>query len=372
MSINRNNYEEYFLLYVDNELPAAAKTMVDVFVKENPDLQEELLMLQQSVVKPDAIHFSAKDGLLKPLPVDADTEEKLLLLLDGELPAKEQKAVLNLTTTNKAVREEWQLLQQAKLSPAELIVFEDKTSLYRKEQKKVVPIRWWQMAAAAMLIGFGLWGTVSYLNRSEAISIETAAGPANTNTVEKTKPATVPVQQTMAPESSRQQDVFATHDAPTTNAKNKKAAERVPANIDNNNVPAPPVKTNRDVAGNQDKKNLPTPPPVLENLNNNERNKTDFVNVTVKKKEINTEPSEEGAQITPLPVNSFASNTSLIENDVTDTGFASFDEEENDSPKKTKLGGFFKKVKRVIERKTKIKTGSSDDVKIANMSFVMH
>jgi hypothetical protein len=371
MSINRNNYEEYFLLYVDNELPAAEKSMVEVFVTENPDLQEELLMLQQSVVKPDAVRFSGKQGLLKPLPVDAATEEKLLLLLDGELPAKEQKAVLDLTTTNKAVQEEWQLLQQAKLSAGEVIVFEDKASLYRKEHKRVISIRWWQMAAAAMLIGFGLWGTVSYLNRSETLSIETAASPANTNRVEKAKPVTEPVQETIAPVSSPQQ---VTDVAVSTTIKpdNKKDIKTSPVNADGKQVQLSPVNNNRDVAGNQDKKKLPTAPPVLENLNNSERNKTDFVNVTATKKEINTAPNDEGAQITTLPVNSFASNASFIENDVTDTGFASFDEEDNDSPKKTKLGGFFKKVKRVIERKTKIKTGSSDDVKIANMSFVMH
>ena len=53
MNINRNNYEEYFLLYADNELSAAEKNMVEMFVKQNTDLEEEFIMFQQSVVKPD-------------------------------------------------------------------------------------------------------------------------------------------------------------------------------------------------------------------------------------------------------------------------------------------------------------------------------
>ncbi len=47
MIINRHNYEEFFLLYIDNELDGGQQTAVEKFVEQNPDLGKELEMLKQ-------------------------------------------------------------------------------------------------------------------------------------------------------------------------------------------------------------------------------------------------------------------------------------------------------------------------------------
>lgn len=66
MEINRNNYEEFFLLYVDNELPAGERREVEEFVHANPDLKVEFDLLSDTVLVADNnIVFEEKEALYK-------------------------------------------------------------------------------------------------------------------------------------------------------------------------------------------------------------------------------------------------------------------------------------------------------------------
>ncbi len=66
MQINRHTYEEYFLLYTDEELNAEERAAVEKFVEEHPELKEELEILGQSVFIPDEnIVFGNKEVLYK-------------------------------------------------------------------------------------------------------------------------------------------------------------------------------------------------------------------------------------------------------------------------------------------------------------------
>ncbi len=65
MNINRDNYEEYFLLYIDRELSADERQVLESFVRRNPDLEKELERLKQTVAPPPVIVFENKDILLR-------------------------------------------------------------------------------------------------------------------------------------------------------------------------------------------------------------------------------------------------------------------------------------------------------------------
>lgn len=159
MNINRHNYEEFFLLYVDHELSGNERAAVELFVQENPDLREELKMLEQAVLRAEKkVVFEDKASLLKPtieinLINESNCEEYFILYGDDELTNEEKDAVEQFVYKNPQHQVNFELFQQARLSADNSVVFPDKKSLYRSEEdEKVVVIRWWRIAAAAAII----------------------------------------------------------------------------------------------------------------------------------------------------------------------------------------------------------------------------
>lgn len=162
MDINRNNYEGFLLQYVDGELDAAGKKAVEAFVRLNPDLQEELLMLQQTVLPAAPCTFDHKAMLYK---TSEATQTQLLQYLDGELAPAQAEVLAQQIQTDQAIQQEWNILQQTQLDAQEVVVFADKASLYRQAPGRVVGLKWWRVAAAALLLGFGVWGGVALMNK---------------------------------------------------------------------------------------------------------------------------------------------------------------------------------------------------------------
>lgn len=153
MNIDRHNYEEFFILYLDNELSASDRQLVEDFAEANPDLKAELELLMQSKLIPETdITFDGKVNLLK-FEDTALTEEttSMLLYIDNEMTPAQKKDFEQWIASNPAAQKELGAFQQARLQ-AEQVVFPHKHSLYRQEERRVVAIRWWRMAAAAVLL----------------------------------------------------------------------------------------------------------------------------------------------------------------------------------------------------------------------------
>ena len=156
MIINRHNYEEFFLLYIDNELDASDKTTVENFVNQHPDLAQELEMLQQTTLSNHAIEFAEKELLYrKETGISlANYEEYFLLAADTELNKQQITKVENFVLKHPQLQDEFTLLQQTTLK-APVIVFTGKKNLYRyeKKERRIIPVWWMRMSAAAAFIG---------------------------------------------------------------------------------------------------------------------------------------------------------------------------------------------------------------------------
>jgi hypothetical protein len=192
--INRHNYEELFLMYVDNELTPAQRAEVDAFVHQNQDLADELKMLQQVTLMPEEeIQFDAKHLLYKKEEGIslANYEEYFLLDVDNELDESEKDEVEKFVLQHPRLQEDYTLLHRTKLDP-ETTTFENKKVLYRREERRVVPMRWMRMAAAAVVIGIAgvLYITIpgkdaSVINRTNVASNGSSTQPKQVEKVDK-------------------------------------------------------------------------------------------------------------------------------------------------------------------------------------------
>ncbi|MBS1510053.1 MAG: hypothetical protein JST86_04380 [Bacteroidetes bacterium] len=377
MNINRNNYETFFLMYVDNELSAAERHAVELFIQENTDLAEELRLLQQTVLPGDSFVFDAKNSLLKE--EHTALQENLLLYMDDELDSDAKKAVEKLLQEDAPAAKEFTLLQKTQLSTSDVMVFADKNSLYRKEPAKVIAFNWRRIAIAAILLGFGTWGTVAYLQHSSAVTggptadagagkpatLTTSAhtGNAGTNAIATTTQPAAATTTATDINSTETKATTATITKPKAAATTAtKKAMAIPAThtpqtaIDNN-------ATAQNQAPIKPSNNLPQP--ISNNFNKEDGNKTATAIVTP----LSRPTVESGSKTTAQPVNNtnaktevtgYALNTKYIE---TDAG------QEDNSNKKSKLGNLFRKVKRIVERTTNAPSGNG--VKIATFDIAI-
>jgi len=65
MELNQDNYENYLLLYIDNELTASERAAVDAFLESHPTYANELKALQAVQLNEAFIEYPDKSSLYR-------------------------------------------------------------------------------------------------------------------------------------------------------------------------------------------------------------------------------------------------------------------------------------------------------------------
>lgn len=187
--ITRDNYEAYFVMYVDDELNAIERKAVEQFIVQNPDLEEEMVMLQQSVLRADDhIVFDHKELLFKgaeQTPInEQNCEEYFVRYGDDELTNAEKDKVEQFVYHHPQYQADFELIQQIKLVPDNALGFPNKTYLYRSEEddNKVFAFAWWRFSAAAvaiLVIGTLAWYIVNNTGTRHDVVKETPSVQSN-------------------------------------------------------------------------------------------------------------------------------------------------------------------------------------------------
>lgn len=149
--ISPNNYEEYFLLYVDNELNAEERMAVENFLVAHPDLQAEMDIFLSTKLPAENNRLEGKESLMAHSMSFHTIDQSLLLYIDGELDKTAKEKVEGRLKIDQAFQLQHQALLQTKLDAAEIISYPDKKELYRHTTRRLIPF-WMRIAAAAILV----------------------------------------------------------------------------------------------------------------------------------------------------------------------------------------------------------------------------
>ncbi len=189
-NITLYNYEEYFILYMDNELTASQKAMVDVFVLQHPQLAEELEALLSTKLPLHDLRFIGKEELLSPAMKANTIDESLLLYIDDELPSAEKAVVAGRIESDADYAGQYALLLQTKLNAADVVSHPAKKELYRHERRTVPFGIWLRIAAAVVLLLISTWFFI--LNKKKVDdSLAGKPQPSITKPIEIKKPSVV-------------------------------------------------------------------------------------------------------------------------------------------------------------------------------------
>jgi hypothetical protein len=366
MNINRNNYENFFLLYADGELRPDERKAVEDFVAVNEDLRIELKMLQATLLPAEEILFADKSFLYKETIFDSNIQEQLLLKIDDELAEKDLIQINIVLATNTDATKEYDLLLRAKLDSAEKVIFEEKHLLFKKERDNVVMFGWLRWAAAAALIGFGLFFGLKFFSKDAVwpnteiavkTTIETKKGnatlPVTIESNDEQNIATVISSNDNVKESNLATKKNNAIENTVANSRNEKQANKkiaVQKNIQAQEINKISYTKGQELIATVNKETLLQPQQkiIVKEIT---QDQIASVNITEKIKSLIVT----NENIVPLE-DTYAKTVALSNTEKSENKILYMDE---DDVKRSKAGGFFRKVKRFVTRTANIKSGNT-------------
>lgn len=157
MDINRNNYEAYFIDYLEDNLD---KNIVDDFIEflqQNPDLKEELKVLSKVSVVAENIEFSKKERLYKEkLDSEKEFNQTAIASLEDDISVTEKREFNNYIEQHPDKKRDVALFSKTKLVPDKTVIFRNKKRLYHRPASKIT-LLWAVRIAAVFILAFAFF-----------------------------------------------------------------------------------------------------------------------------------------------------------------------------------------------------------------------
>ncbi|HAQ19357.1 MAG TPA: hypothetical protein DCR40_09030 [Prolixibacteraceae bacterium] len=160
MNITRDNYEPFFLDYLEGNLQ---ENMIDQFLdflENNPDLKKELHLFEYIRLPEEHINFSGKEQLYKSsAETKAQFENQTIAYLEGDMEYEDRKSFETYLSQHPELQKEYDLFSKTRLKPDIGIIYQGKNKLYKKSGS-VILMNWVTRAAAVLVL---LWGINSVI-----------------------------------------------------------------------------------------------------------------------------------------------------------------------------------------------------------------
>jgi hypothetical protein len=155
----KERFESLCVAFYDKTITAAEKNELDSILKQNPYWTKEFIAFEHTYIKQESdLEFSAKSSLKKQFQPEGSFDDLAVKALEGLLSEREQSAFDESLQDDPSKQLQWKAFQKTVL-PQEIIVFEEKASLYQQTGgARVFPI-WsrWIAVAASLALFFGAY-----------------------------------------------------------------------------------------------------------------------------------------------------------------------------------------------------------------------
>lgn len=159
MRITRQNYEAYFIDYVDGQLSKELEDELVRFLEEHPDLKEELEAFDSSIkVDPDtSVSYPQKPSLKKEVhqkyPSNGNIRDWFIAYYEEDLDFNQQKLLFKFLDENPDLKREFAIFGKLTLKADENVVFKGKAKLKQKQvRRKALLLKYTSYAAAAAVL----------------------------------------------------------------------------------------------------------------------------------------------------------------------------------------------------------------------------
>ncbi len=153
MKITRDNYESWFLDYLEGKLEEGMTDEFIRFILENPDLKEELRLFEPVALENTPMVFTGKEKLYKEdFDLPGKFDEAAVASMEGDLDESSADGFSRYVAHHPDKIRELKLFKLTRLQPDLSIVFPAKNRLYRERLIHLTTFRVMQIAAILVLV----------------------------------------------------------------------------------------------------------------------------------------------------------------------------------------------------------------------------